>query len=429
MGTLMFLMLLAGFAGLVAWAIAEPSRPPLGSSDVARWEAMFAFVVGACIGGAVGGFAGWLQGSRTHFWRGILLGILLGGLGGTIGLSLGGTIAFAIFGNDIFQAREGVAMNPLAVPARMLVFIPFGGFVGAVHALGSRSPRRALQGLIGGVIGGAVGGAVFDVVGSLVGNTILQARGQVVGEVGILSRAIACVAMGAAIGLFVGIVEILGRKAWLRLELGRNEGKEWIIDAPRSFIGRSENADVPLFGDPLIQPMHACIERHRGVYRLVDAGSPIGVGVNGVRVPQADLNPGDIVNIGSYSLRFLMRGSAVPRPADARRPPVAVGLPQKPPSPPAAPTFELVAIDGPMAGQRFAVNNSELVAGREGNINLGFDPGASRRHASFSRTGAGVFVRDLGSTNGTMVNGVRVQEMALRLGDTVRIGGTTFRLE
>jgi pSer/pThr/pTyr-binding forkhead associated (FHA) protein len=82
-----------------------------------------------------------------------------------------------------------------------------------------------------------------------------------------------------------------------------------------------------------------------------------------------------------------------------------------------------------MAGQRFAVNNSELVAGREGNINLGFDPGASRRHASFSRTGAGVFVRDLGSTNGTMVNGVRVQEMALRLGDTVRIGGTTFRLE
>ncbi|HET6645555.1 MAG TPA: hypothetical protein VFG65_08670, partial [Fimbriimonadales bacterium] len=86
MGKLMFLMLLAGFAGLVAWAIAEPSRPPLGSSDVARWEAMFAFVVGACIGGAVGGFAGWLQGSRTHFWRGILLGILLGGLGGTIGL-------------------------------------------------------------------------------------------------------------------------------------------------------------------------------------------------------------------------------------------------------------------------------------------------------------------------------------------------------
>ena len=38
-------------------------------------------------------------------------------------------------------------------------------------------------------------------------------------------------------------------------------------------------------------------------------------------------------------------------------------------------------------------------------------------------------VADLGSTNGTKVNGVRVAEHELRDGDEVRFGNTTFRFE
>jgi adenylate cyclase len=43
--------------------------------------------------------------------------------------------------------------------------------------------------------------------------------------------------------------------------------------------------------------------------------------------------------------------------------------------------------------------------------------------------GREVLLRDLGSTNGTYVNGVQVGEVALKDGDVVRIGGTalTFR--
>jgi hypothetical protein len=53
------------------------------------------------------------------------------------------------------------------------------------------------------------------------------------------------------------------------------------------------------------------------------------------------------------------------------------------------------------------------------------DPGASRRHCEIV-LGDEVVVRDLQSTNGTLVDGERVTECALADGSTVKIGGTTL---
>jgi len=53
-------------------------------------------------------------------------------------------------------------------------------------------------------------------------------------------------------------------------------------------------------------------------------------------------------------------------------------------------------------------------------------PIVSRRHAVLERRGGRLVIRDLGSTNGTYVNGVRIAEQVLREGDSVRIG--PFRL-
>ena len=57
------------------------------------------------------------------------------------------------------------------------------------------------------------------------------------------------------------------------------------------------------------------------------------------------------------------------------------------------------------------------------------DPNVSRRHAEFRRTADGVVVTDLGSTNGTRVNGVPVREQQLVSGDEITVGSTTLVFE
>jgi len=60
---------------------------------------------------------------------------------------------------------------------------------------------------------------------------------------------------------------------------------------------------------------------------------------------------------------------------------------------------------------------------------MAYDSQASRRHASVTPLPTGVALTDLGSTNGTFLNGQRVQTASARFGDTIKIGGTTFRVE
>src|SRR5829696_2900133 len=87
--------------------------------------------------------------------------------------------------------------------------------------------------------------------------------------------------------------------------------------------------------------------------------------------------------------------------------------------------------DGPAAGSEHALG-SELVLGRssEGFGALGGDPEISRRHAQISRTPEGrLYISDLGSTNGTFVNGQRISGSAwLNPGDVVRTGRSTLKV-
>jgi pSer/pThr/pTyr-binding forkhead associated (FHA) protein len=88
--------------------------------------------------------------------------------------------------------------------------------------------------------------------------------------------------------------------------------------------------------------------------------------------------------------------------------------------------------EGPARGEQSELEK-ELVIGRstEGFGALKGDPEISRRHAQISRTDEGrLYISDLGSTNGTFVNGEQVtREVELRDLDQVRIGDTEFRFE
>ncbi|MDA8148475.1 MAG: DUF3662 and FHA domain-containing protein [Actinomycetota bacterium] len=81
-------------------------------------------------------------------------------------------------------------------------------------------------------------------------------------------------------------------------------------------------------------------------------------------------------------------------------------------------------------GTRVPVGSEPVTIGRlpESTVVVA-DPNASRRHAEVRRTGDVVVVVDLGSTNGTRVNGIPVKEQVLADGDEVTVGTTSLRFE
>ena len=71
----------------------------------------------------------------------------------------------------------------------------------------------------------------------------------------------------------------------------------------------------------------------------------------------------------------------------------------------------------------------DLTFGRAGCDVLVADPDVSRRHAILRSLGAGIAIEDLGSRNGTFVNGRRIHGLTeLRQGDELRLGSTVWRV-
>ena len=86
--------------------------------------------------------------------------------------------------------------------------------------------------------------------------------------------------------------------------------------------------------------------------------------------------------------------------------------------------------EGAARGQRIALENEFLIGramGEDGR--LGDDPELSRRHARLARDGGRLTIEDLGSANGTFVNGERLTApRPLAVGDSVRMGQTTLEV-
>jgi len=83
-------------------------------------------------------------------------------------------------------------------------------------------------------------------------------------------------------------------------------------------------------------------------------------------------------------------------------------------------------------GEGFELNSAQLTIGRgnQNDIPIATDEYASARHARFEPRQDGVWVQDLGSTNGTFLNGTRLDRpRRLAQGDVVRVGETDLRYE
>ncbi|MGN6626847.1 MAG: FHA domain-containing protein, partial [Tepidisphaeraceae bacterium] len=83
----------------------------------------------------------------------------------------------------------------------------------------------------------------------------------------------------------------------------------------------------------------------------------------------------------------------------------------------------LLVLQGPEKGRRFELPDQAALIGRESRALPLSDQTTSRRHAELRPEGTDWILRDLGSSNGTYVNGQRVErQVTLKMGDQIRVG-------
>ncbi len=190
-------------------------------------------------------------------------------------------------------------------------------------------------------------------------------------------------------------------------------------------IGRQEGSTIRI-EDTRVSRQHATVAIQEDSLVIRDLGSHNGTFVNDQRITgTVRLNNGDKVRIGRSN--FVVRLEVSP----------AAGVEE--PVQPIAPVRDSGTITWEMAipltlvrgdGVEFGLNNDSTIGRDPGNqVVLEKDANASLVHARLDIQDNKILVTDLGSHNGTWVNGRRITEpVLLQHGDRIRIGNTLFRL-
>jgi ABC-type multidrug transport system ATPase subunit len=166
-------------------------------------------------------------------------------------------------------------------------------------------------------------------------------------------------------------------------------------------LGRAPTNDIVL-ASRFVSGRHARIEPDGAAHRIVDVGSTNGLLAEGKRIAvntSLVLADGDVLRIGDPAT-----GNFVTL---TYHNPVAVRAAQ------AATIAQSYPLDP---------NDPQITIGREGSDIVLENPQVSRNHAAIERANGKHMLRDVGSTNGTFVNGQRITQHALTAGDVIQIG-------
>ncbi len=225
------------------------------------------------------------------------------------------------------------------------------------------------------------------------------------------------------------------------------DGREYSVGSGPLTFGRDAASDVVVSGNE-VSRNHAEIRSEADGYVLLDL-SVNGTYVNGARMSKTHtLARADVIRIGNDEFRFYADAASpapaepAARPVEASRPapPAPAGAAQRlsdtmhgipeetehktPPAPDAAPLASLLFRSGEFKGRRLPIRVPVVNIGR-GDYNdiVISDASVSTMHAKLQRREAVWILADLGSTNGTFVEGERLSgELALSPGTTLRFG-------
>ncbi|MGW3987807.1 FHA domain-containing protein [Streptomyces sp. NPDC004830] len=257
-----------------------------------------------------------------------------------------------------------------------------------------------------------------------------------------------------------------------------SNGRTWTLDPSRAYtLGRDPQGDV-VFDDARVSWRHATVRFDGRSWVIEDHGSTNGTFVQGQRVHQVELGPGSAVNLGNATdgPRLNLSGAAAsvatPQARPQQQPYAAQGAgpgwaqqapAQQPPHQQAAPHQQNAPQAGwqqpqqgaahipqqqgpggaagapPVHGDRSPTTFHQFSLGRVMRIGRALenelvvsDLQVSRHHAEFHATPDGrMEIRDLGSHNGTYVNGLPIAKGGSQLlgpTDVVGVGHSTFRI-
>lgn len=207
-------------------------------------------------------------------------------------------------------------------------------------------------------------------------------------------------------------------------------GREHSVDVTDSCsIGRDDTNTVVLDASSGASRRHCqIIKLGKDVFELADLGSTNGTVVNDASVKRHKLRDGDRIRVGEAVLMWrdpntaqeddglLEEEISLDEPAPRRKASASSGD-----------RCYLVFAGGAKDGQKIPLDKDRITFGRKSSNTVVIDDnGVSGYHCEVSREGGAYMLRDLGSTNGTLLDGELITEVALTHGGRLRIGAQRF---
>jgi pSer/pThr/pTyr-binding forkhead associated (FHA) protein len=211
----------------------------------------------------------------------------------------------------------------------------------------------------------------------------------------------------------------------LIMRRGPTPGAIFDLSAETITVGRGSKNDI-VIQDNEVSREHCRFLRKQDDYEVIDLGSSNGTFVNGQRIGGTHtLQHGSIIEIGdtiTIEYERAVSGAsrhttgALPRLQELKK--ATGGLLGEP-----SYSYNLTVTMGPQMGNVYRLDSLVITVGRDLSNNVVIqDPEVSRFHARLRRAANGYLIEDMGSTNGTFVNGVNTNGAhELRTDDVIKL--------
>lgn len=206
-------------------------------------------------------------------------------------------------------------------------------------------------------------------------------------------------------------------------------------------IGRSRQCTVHL-DDPDVSRQHTMIRAEGDLYFVKDNGSRNGTLLNGRKISaEAEIKSGDVLTVGPFTLAFHADEAAMEGSPEEGEPATRFissnqmedDLPGKKivrKTEEGNLKVKVTVLDGPLEGGTFEDWQGDLTIGRglDNNVVL-LDDAVTTYHARIYEKADGFYIEDLGSHNGTFLQGVKIANEKLPNSAKIRIGVTTLQFK